>query len=52
MGVKLVVAVTDGAWFEHLRALPDLTEVNFWSPSPKTFAALQPGELFLFVCVR
>lgn len=48
MGVKLVVAVTDSAWFEHLRALPDLTEVNFWSPSPKTFAALQPGELFLF----
>lgn len=48
MGVKLVVAVTDGAWFEHLRALPDLAEVNFWSPSPKSFVALQPGELFLF----
>lgn len=48
MGVKLVVAVTDGAWFEHLRALPNLTELNFWSPSPKSFVALEPGELFLF----
>ncbi len=48
MGVRLVVAVTDGDWFDHLRALPLLTEVNFWSPSDRTFRALQPGELFLF----
>ena len=48
MGVRLVVAVTDGDWFDHLRARPHLTEVNFWSPSDRTFRALQPGELFLF----
>ena len=48
MGVKLVVAVTDGDWFDHLRAMPHLTEVNFWSPSDRTFRSLQPGELFLF----
>lgn len=48
MAVKIVVAVTDGDWFDHLRRQPNLTEVNFWSPSPKSFRALQPGELFLF----
>ncbi len=48
MGVRLVVAVTDGDWFDHLRALPHLTEVNFWSPSDRVFRALEPGELFLF----
>jgi putative restriction endonuclease len=48
MGIKLVVAVTDDSWFEHLRARPDLQEVNFWAPSAITFRALTPGELFLF----
>ncbi len=48
MGIKLVVAVTDDAWFEILRRKPELNEVNFWSPSPKSFRALQQGELFLF----
>jgi putative restriction endonuclease len=48
VSVKIVVAVTDGDWFNQLSRQPDLTEVNFWSPSPKTFRALQPGELFLF----
>ncbi|MBB6411854.1 HNH endonuclease [Mesorhizobium sangaii] len=48
MGIKIVVAVTDGDWFTQLCRLPDLAEVNFWSPSPKAFRALQPGELFLF----
>jgi hypothetical protein len=48
MGVELVVAVTDRDWFDHLRAMPNLAEVNFWSPSDRTFRALQPGELFLF----
>jgi putative restriction endonuclease len=48
MGVKLVVAVTDGDWFEALRQRADLAEINFWSPSASTFRALQPGELFLF----
>lgn len=48
MAVKIVVAVTDGDWFAQLSRQPDLAEVNFWSPSPKPFRALQPGELFLF----
>ncbi len=48
MAVRLVVAVTDGDWFNHLRVKPELAEVNFWSPSAKNFLALQPGELFLF----
>ena len=46
--VKLVIAVTDGDWFEHLRHRTDLREVNFWAPSGTEFKALQPGELFLF----
>jgi putative restriction endonuclease len=48
MPVRLIVAVTDGDWFDQLRRMPDLAEVNFWSPSDSTFRALQPGELFLF----
>lgn len=48
MGVRLVVAVTDRDWFDHLRQLPSVSEVNFWSPSPRPFQALQEGELFLF----
>jgi putative restriction endonuclease len=48
MAAKLIVAVTDGDWFEHLRRKPDLAEVNFWAPSAANFKALEPGELFLF----
>jgi putative restriction endonuclease len=48
MAVRLIVAVTDGDWFDQLRRKADLTEVNFWSPSDSSFRALQPGELFLF----
>lgn len=48
MGVRLVVAVTDGDWFDHLRNRPHLEEVNFWAPSARSFKALTPGELFLF----
>jgi putative restriction endonuclease len=48
MGVRLVVAVTDGDWFDHLRSRPHLDEVNFWAPSARPFKALTPGELFLF----
>ncbi len=48
MSVQLIVAVTDGDWFDQLRQQPDLSEVNFWSPSNFSFRALQPGELFLF----
>ncbi len=48
MGIRLVVAVTDGDWFNLLRQRPDLAEVNFWAPSATSFKALEPGELFLF----
>jgi len=48
MAINLVVAVTDGDWFDVLRQRPDLPEVNFWAPNPGNFRALQPGELFLF----
>ena len=45
---NLVVAVTDNDWFRTLTELPELNEVNFWSPSTVNFRALKPGELFLF----
>lgn len=48
MGLNLVIAVTDGDWFDMLRQQPNLGEVNFWAPSAASFRALQPGELFLF----
>lgn len=51
MGVTLVVAVTDLDWFDMLHdrhQREPLDDVNFWSPSPKSFRALRPGELFLF----
>ena len=48
MSVRLVVAVTDSEWFEHLRAQSDPSEVNFWAPGASPFKALQAGELFLF----
>lgn len=48
MSVNLVIAVTDGDWFNTLRQQTDLTEVNFWAPSGRNFQALRPGELFLF----
>lgn len=48
MAINLVIAVTDGDWFDLLRRQPDLAEVNFWAPSAANFRALQPGELFLF----
>lgn len=48
MPVRLIVAVTDGDWFEQLRQRRNLSEVNFWAPSDQQFKALEPGELFLF----
>lgn len=48
MPVRLLVAVTDGDWYNHLRSKSDLSEVNFWAPSSARFRALHPGELFLF----
>lgn len=48
MTISLVVGVTDRDWFGHLRAGAPWPEVNFWSPAPRPFRALRPGELFLF----
>jgi putative restriction endonuclease len=48
VGINLVIAVTDGDWFEMLRRQENLAEVNFWAPSATNFRALRPGELFLF----
>lgn len=48
MPINLVIAVTDGDWFDMLRRQANLSEVNFWAPSAANFRALQPGELFLF----
>ena len=39
------VAVTDFGWYAHLRAHPELEEVNFWKPSahrPFNAAELSP----------
>jgi putative restriction endonuclease len=45
--MNLFVGVTDNDWFDFLRAA-DPPEVNFWRPSGQGFAALRPGEPFLF----
>jgi len=47
--MQAYVGITDREWFELLRNLPHLEEVNFWQPSGNSqFKALNPGELFLF----
>ena len=46
--LKLFVGITDRDWYELLRQLPGLDEVNFWAPGGTAFKALDPGELFLF----
>ncbi len=48
MAIRIVVAVTDKDWFDHLRVSPSRTEVNFWAPGGAPFKALEQGELFLF----
>ncbi len=56
MSVKLVVALTDSRWYQHLSNLNSerkLEDVNFWQPPAKTgkplsFKYLKRGELFLF----
>ena len=48
MAISIVIAVTDLDWHSFLSRQSDLTEVNFWSPSPTPFRSLKPGELFLF----
>jgi putative restriction endonuclease len=47
--MKAYVGVTDFDWFDILRQIPNLDEVNFWQPGGnQLFKALQPNELFLF----
>lgn len=47
--VKMWVANTDPDWFDYLASQPNIDEVNFWQPSGNNqFAAIRPGELFLF----
>ena len=48
MPLKLFVGITDRDWYELLRRLPALDEVNFWAPGGTPFKALIAGELFLF----
>ncbi len=47
--MRAYVGVTDTDWHRYLAARPHLDEVNFWRPGgSRRFAALKPGELFLF----
>jgi putative restriction endonuclease len=47
--MKLYAGVTDHDWFDYLRSLPGVDEVNFWQPSPNAeFRALSKGDFFLF----
>jgi putative restriction endonuclease len=47
--MKAYVGVTDYNWFNLLRRIPQLDELNFWQPGgDHVFRALEPGELFLF----
>ena len=47
--MRAYVAVTDYDWFNLLRNIPQLEEVNFWQPGGnRVFQSLKPGELFLF----
>jgi putative restriction endonuclease len=47
--MQAYVGVTDRDWFDLLRNIPQLDEVNFWQPSGnRLFKAIKPGELFLF----
>jgi putative restriction endonuclease len=47
--MRAYVGITDRDWFECLRRIPKLDEVNFWQPSGnREFKAIRPGELFLF----
>ena len=47
--MKAYVGVTDFGWFDVLRNIPQLEEVNFWQPGGhQSFKALEPNELFLF----
>jgi putative restriction endonuclease len=47
--MRAYVGITDWDWYQQLRAIPGVDEINFWKPGGKhRFGALEPGELFLF----
>jgi putative restriction endonuclease len=47
--MRAYVGVTDSKWFNLLRTIKDLDEVNFWQPGGnQVFRSLKPKELFLF----
>lgn len=43
-----IIAITDRAWFEFLRGLPNLDEANFWKPSSRRGVRAAPYTPFLF----
>lgn len=47
--MQAYIGVTDYDWFDLLRGIPDIEEVNFWQPGgSQIFRAVNSGELFLF----
>ncbi len=47
--MQAYIGVTDYDWFNLLRKIPQIDEVNFWQPGGnQVFKALKPGGLFLF----
>lgn len=46
--MKGFIGHTDAGWWRFLSASPELSEVNFWRPGGRKFAALAPGEPFFF----
>ncbi len=45
--MNFYVGVTDYNWFDFLRQEPR-EDINFWKPSGQRFAAIKPGDFFLF----
>ena len=46
--MRAYIANTDYEWYRFFLGRPDIDEVNFWRPGTQPFAALAPGEPFLF----
>jgi putative restriction endonuclease len=47
--MRFYAGVTDQHWYDYLRSVPGLDEVNFWQPSPNAeFRAIGKGDVFLF----
>lgn len=42
------VAITDEGWYDFLRERPEVTELNFWTPSPRRRVTADPFSPFLF----